>query len=55
MIASSSLKSTPLQKMLVPESSVLSVAVVIQKVNTTEGNAQPVILKELQGKEEEWF
>ena len=48
--------SAPLQKMLVPGSSVLSVAVMIQKINTTEGgDAQPVILKELQGKEEEWF
>ena len=48
----------PFAIMLVPESSVLSiVVVVVPKVNTTEGgDVKPVILKELQGKgEEEWF
>ena len=55
MIVSSSLRSVPLQKMLVPESSVLSsvVVVVIQSKYQDGGDVQPVILEELQGKEEQ--
>ena len=55
MIISSSLRSVS-EKMLVPESSVLSVVVVVIQSKYQEGgDVQPIILKELQGKEEQWF